>query len=255
MNPQYDFTGKVALVTGAGKGMGLATANAFAASGAAVMLADVDQEAVEQARDQLLAAGHQALAVSCDVADEDEVAAMVETTVRTFGRLDAAFNGAGIQSPATDAADESADAFDLVNAVNLRGVWACMKHELRQMRAQGSGAIVNCSSLGGLVGNPGRAAYHATKHGVIGLTRSAALEYAPRGVRINAICPGTVDTPMVRRMIDDGDLDLDECIASLPIGRLGTADEIADSVLWLCSPGAGFVVGVALPVDGGWTAQ
>jgi NAD(P)-dependent dehydrogenase (short-subunit alcohol dehydrogenase family) len=255
MITRYDFQNKVALVTGAGKGMGLATAIAFAEAGAAVTLADIDEAAVEAARDQLVAAGHQALAVRCDVSDEAEVAAMVSTTVSIYGRLDAAFNGAGVQSPATDAADESAEGFDLVNAINLRGVWACMKHELRQMRTQGSGAIVNCSSLGGLVGNPGRAAYHATKHGVIGLTRSAALEYAPRGVRINAICPGTIDTPMVRRMIDNGDLDLDECIASLPIGRLGTADEIADPVLWLCSPGASFVVGVALPVDGGWTAQ
>ena len=173
----------------------------------------------------------------------------------TFGRLDAAFNNAGIHAPATDAADETAESFDLVTAVNMRGVWACMKHELRQMRAQGSGAIVNCSSLGGLVGNPGRASYHATKHGVLGLTKSAALEYAPRGVRINAVCPGTIDTPMVSRMVRDGDLELDVAVASLPIGRLGTPDEIAASVLWLCSPGASFVVGVALPVDGGWTAQ
>jgi NAD(P)-dependent dehydrogenase (short-subunit alcohol dehydrogenase family) len=179
----------------------------------------------------------------------------VSATVDAFGRLDAAFNNAGIQSPATDAAEETADRFDLVSAINLRGVWASMKHELRQMRAQGSGAIVNCSSLGGLVGNPGRAIYHATKHGVIGLTRSAALEYAPRGVRINAICPGTIETPMVSRMVEEGDLDLDAAIASLPIGRLGTAEEIAAAVLWLCSSGASFVVGVALPVDGGWTAQ
>ena len=255
MEPTYDFNGKVALVTGAGSGMGLATAIAFAESGAAVTLADINQTAVENAKDELTAAGHQALAVRCDVSDEDEVAAMVSATVDAFGRLDAAFNSAGIQSPATDTADERADRFDLVSAINMRGVWACMKHELRQMRAQGSGAIVNCSSLGGLVGVPGRAAYHATKHGVIGLTRSAALEYASRGVRINAICPGTIDTPMVRQMIDDGDLDLDQSIAALPIGRLGTAEEMAASVLWLCSPGAGFVVGVALPVDGGWTAQ
>ena len=130
-----------------------------------------------------------------------------------------------------------------------------MKHELRHMREQGSGAIVNCSSLGGLVGLPGRAAYHASKHGVIGLTRSAALEYAPRGVRVNAICPGTFDTPMVRDMIDKGELELDAAIANQPIGRLGQPEEIAAAVLWLCSPGASFVVGVALPVDGGYTAR
>jgi NAD(P)-dependent dehydrogenase (short-subunit alcohol dehydrogenase family) len=165
-----------------------------------------------------------------------------------------AFNNAGIMLPLADAAEEPAESFDRVTAINMRGVWACMKHELRQMRAQGNGAIVNCSSLGGLVGNPGRAAYHATKHGVLGLTKSAALEYAPRGVRINAICPGTIDTPMVADMRAKGELDLTEAIRAQPIGRLGTADEIAAAVLWLCSPGASFVIGVALPVDGGYTA-
>src|SRR2546422_8959216 len=179
---------------------------------------------------------------------------MVDKTVAAFGRLDVAFNNAGIQAPPTDAADEPAETFDRVNAINLRGVWACMKHELRQMRTQGSGAIVNCSSLGGLVGLPGRAAYHASKHGVLGLTRSAALEYAPRGIRINAVCPGTIYTPMVADMLAKGELDMAEAVRNQPIGRLGTADEIAAAVLWLCSPGASFVVGVALPVDGGYTA-
>jgi NAD(P)-dependent dehydrogenase (short-subunit alcohol dehydrogenase family) len=180
---------------------------------------------------------------------------MVKATVDTFGRLDMAFNNAGIQVPPSDAADEPAEVFDRVNAINLRGVWACMKHELVQMRAQGSGAIVNCSSLGGLVGLPGRAAYHASKHGVIGLTTSAALEYAPRGIRINAVCPGTIETPMVTDMIAKGELNMTEAVANQPIARLGRADEIAASVLWLCSPGASFIVGVALPVDGGYTAR
>ncbi len=255
MNPTYNFSGQVALVTGAGSGMGLATAQAFAAAGAAVVLADVNEAALRTAADSLTAAGHQALAVTCDVSDEGQVAAMVERTVATFGRLDVAFNNAGIMVPPSDAADEPADSFDRVNAINLRGVWACMKHELRQMRAQGSGAIVNCSSLGGLVGLPGRAAYHASKHGVIGLTKSAALEYAPRGVRINAICPGTIETPMVADMIAKGELDVAEAVANQPIGRLGRAEEMAAVVLWLCSPGASFVLGVALPVDGGYTAQ
>src|SRR3954465_12761002 len=170
-------------------------------------------------------------------------------------RLDMAFNNAGIQVPPSDAADEPTENFDRVNAINLRGVWACMKHELNQMRAQGSGAIVNCSSLGGLVGLPGRAAYHASKHGVIGLSKSAALEYAPRGIRINAVCPGTIDTPMVTDMIAQGELDITEATANQPIGRFGTAEEIAAAVLWLCSPGASFVLGVALPVDGGYTAR
>jgi NAD(P)-dependent dehydrogenase (short-subunit alcohol dehydrogenase family) len=255
VNPTYDYTGQVALVTGAGSGMGLATAQAFAEAGAAVVLADIDHDAVHRAADQLTTAGHQTLAVVCDVTDEAQVAAVVDTTVATFGRLDAAFNNAGIQVPPHDAADEPAEVFDRVNAVNARGIWACMKHELRQMRGQGRGAIVNCSSLGGLVGIPGRAAYHASKHAVLGLTSSAALEYAPRGIRINAICPGTIDTPMVANMIAGGELDLEAAIADQPIGRLGRADEIAAAVLWLCSPAADFVVGVALPVDGGYVAR
>jgi NAD(P)-dependent dehydrogenase (short-subunit alcohol dehydrogenase family) len=255
VNPRYDFTGQIALVTGASSGMGLATAQAFAQAGAAVALADINHDALRAATDDLTAAGHQALAITCDVSPEDEVAAMVETTVATFGRLDMAFNNAGIQAPPTDAADETADSFDRVNAINLRGVWACMKHELRQMRGQGSGAIVNCSSLGGLVGLPGRAAYHASKHGVIGLTRSAALEYAPRGIRINAICPGTIETPMVTDMINKGELSIPEAVANQPIGRLGRADEIAAAVLWLSSPAASLIIGVALPVDGGYTAR
>jgi NAD(P)-dependent dehydrogenase (short-subunit alcohol dehydrogenase family) len=255
MNPTYDFTDQVALVTGAGSGMGLSTAQAFAEAGAAVVLADINEAALRAATDGLTAVGHRALGVTCDVSDEDQVAAMVERAVATFGRLDMAFNNAGIQAPPSDAADEPADVFDRVNAINLRGVWACMKHELRQMRAQGSGAIVNCSSLGGLVGLPSRAAYHASKHGVIGLTKSAALEYAPRGIRINAICPGTIETPMVAAMIAKGELNVPEAVANQPIGRLGRAEEIAAAVLWLCSPGASFVLGVALPVDGGYTAR
>lgn len=255
MNPTYDFTGQVAFITGASSGMGLATARAFAASGAAVALADVDEAAVTDVVKNLTDAGHKALALVCDVSDEDQVAAAADRTVDTFGRLDMAYNNAGIQIPPTDAADEPLDQFEKVHAINLRGVWAAMKHELRHMRAQGSGAIVNCSSLGGLVGIPGRASYHFSKHGVIGLTTSAALEYAPRGIRINAICPGTIDTPMVRDMIAKGELDRAEAEGNQPIGRLGTAEEMAQAVLWLCSPGASFVVGVALPVDGGYTAQ
>jgi NAD(P)-dependent dehydrogenase (short-subunit alcohol dehydrogenase family) len=255
MNPTYDFQGQVALVTGASSGMGLTTAEAFAQAGAAVVLADVNETALRKVTDDLTTAGHQALGVACDVSDERQVAAMIERAVGEFGRLDMAFNNAGIMAPPTDAADELAEQFDRVQAINLRGVWTCMKHELRQMRTQGSGAIVNNSSLGGLVGLPGRAAYHASKHGVIGLTKSAALEYAPRGIRINAICPGTIETPMVAEMIANGELSIDDAIANQPIARLGQASEMAAAVLWLCSPAASFVLGVALPVDGGYTAR
>ncbi|MGC5016529.1 glucose 1-dehydrogenase [Streptosporangium sp. DT93] len=255
MNPTYDFTGQVALVTGAGSGMGLATARAFAEAGAAVALTDISTQALDAAAGDLAGGGHQVLALTCDVTDEHQVAAAVDRTVATFGRLDMAYNNAGIQIPPSDAADEAIEVFDRVNAINLRGVWASMKHELRHMRAQGGGAIVNCSSLGGLVGIAGRASYHASKHGVIGLTTSAALEYAPRNIRINAICPGTIDTPMVSDMIAKGELDRAEAEAGQPINRLGTADEIAQAVLWLCSPAASFVIGVALPVDGGYVAR
>jgi NAD(P)-dependent dehydrogenase (short-subunit alcohol dehydrogenase family) len=255
MEPVYDFNGQVALVTGAAKGMGLATAQAFAANGASVMLADIDGDLAAREAEQIVGAGGVATATACDVADETQVAAMVDLAVARYGRLDMAFNNAGIQVPPSDAADEPLESFERVTAINQRGVWACMKHELRIMRAQGSGAIVNCSSLGGLVGLPQRAAYHGTKHAVIGMTKSAGVEYAPRGIRINAICPGTIDTPMVQDMLA-GQADAMEVIMKeQPIGRLGRAEEIAAAVLWLCSPAASFVIGAALPVDGGFTAH
>jgi NAD(P)-dependent dehydrogenase (short-subunit alcohol dehydrogenase family) len=238
VNPTYDFSGQVAVVTGASSGMGLATAEAFAAAGAAVVLVDINEQALKAATEKLTSAGRETLGLVCDVSDEAQVAAAIERTVADFGRLDMAFNNAGIQVPPSDAADETAENFDRVNGINLRGVWACMKHELRQMRTQGSGAIVNCSSLGSLVGLPSRAAYHASKHGVIGLTRSAAMEYAPRGIRINAVCPGTINTPMVSDMLKEQADAMKEIMRDQPIGRLGESEEIASAVLWLCSPGA-----------------
>jgi NAD(P)-dependent dehydrogenase (short-subunit alcohol dehydrogenase family) len=220
MNP-LDFTGKVALVTGASSGMGLAAAHAFAEAGAAVVLADLNANAVQDAAEQLTAAGHQVLGLACDVADEDQVAATVAQTVAAFGRLDAAFNNAGIQIAYASIAEEEASDFDRLNGVNYRGIWAAMKHELRQMRSQGSGAIVNCSSIGGLIGGPGRAAYHASKHAVIGLTKCAAKEYGPHGIRINTLCPGTINTPMVADMVATGALDQDRAVEAIPLGRLG----------------------------------
>jgi len=249
------FKDKVALVTGAGSGIGLATARAFAEAGASVALADVHEESVRAAAEDLVSAGGNALGICCDVADEAQVAAMVEQTVSTFGRLDAAYNNAGIQSPIAETADADGEEFDRVIAINLRGVWNCMKYELLHMRDQGSGAIVNCSSIGGLVGIADRGVYHASKHGVLGLTRSAALEYASRGIRINAVCPGIIETPMVEGMMVSEKEAMKKLMENVPIGRLGQAKEIADAVLWLCGPGASFVIGHALVVDGGYTVR
>ncbi len=252
---KFCFENKVALVTGAASGMGLATAKAFAEAGAAVALADVNGDGARAAADALVAAGHKAIGIRCDVADLDEVEAMVRETVSTFGRLDMAFNNAGVQSPVAETADADPKDYDFVMGVNLRGVWNCMKHELLQMRKQGSGAIVNNSSLGGLVGIAERGIYHASKHGVVGLTKSAGLEYAAKGIRINAVCPGIIETPMVMGMLESQPEAMAALLKEVPMGRLGRAEEIADAVLWLCSPASSFVIGHALPVDGGYTVR
>lgn len=250
------FENKVALVTGAASGLGLATAKSFAESGASVALADWNEEAVRSAAKELSAQGHKALAIRCDVSDDADVEAMVEQTVAAFGHLDAAYNNAGVQNILAETADATREDFDRVTSINLRGVWCCMKFELRQMRKQGSGAIVNCSSIGGLVGGAGRGTYHAAKYGVLGLTTSAALEYAAKGIRINAVCPGLIQTPMSEQMAANGQADaLDAMLKDVPIARLGRPEEIADAVLWLCSSASGFVVGHALTVDGGYTIR
>jgi NAD(P)-dependent dehydrogenase (short-subunit alcohol dehydrogenase family) len=247
------FENKVALVTGAASGMGLAAAKAFAEAGAAVVLADFREEVVKAEAQKLAAAGHKAIAVRCDVSDDAQVAAMVERTVAEFGRLDAAFNNAGVMSHRAPTAVSTREDWDRVIGINLRGVWSCMKYELRQMERQGSGAIVNNASVGALTGNPGIGSYIASKHGVVGLTRTAALEYVKHGIRVNAVNPGLIDTQVARDVVSGNEQAYEEIAKHVPIGRAGRPEEIASAVLWLCSPGASYVVGHALTVDGGMT--
>jgi NAD(P)-dependent dehydrogenase (short-subunit alcohol dehydrogenase family) len=250
-----DFTGKVALVTGAASGMGLAAAQAFAEAGAAVVLADFREDVVKSEAQSLAAAGHKVIAIRCDVSDETQVKQMVERTVSEFGRLDAAFNNAGVMARIAQTADSMREDWDRVIGINLRGVWSCMKYELRQMERQGSGAIVNNASVGALTGNPGIGSYIASKHGVVGLTRTAALEYIKHGIRVNAVNPGLIDTQVARDVVSGDEQAYAEIAKHVPIGRAGRPEEIASAVLWLCSSGASYVVGQALTVDGGMTVQ
>src|SRR5579872_1577914 len=254
---EISFEGQVALVTGAASGLGLATAIAFAESGASVVLADVNEKQVQEAAKKLADKGRKAVGVRCDVSNDADVETMVKKTVATFGRLDAAYNNAGIQNVLADTADSPRDDYDRVMGVNLRGVWSCMKFELQVMRKQGSGAIVNCSSLGGLIGGNQRGTYHAAKHGVIGFTKSAALEYATRGIRVNAVCPGMIQTPMSDKMIAEGQgPELDKMLQTfVPMKRLGRPEEIAAAVLWLCSDKASYVTGQSISVDGGYVMR
>jgi NAD(P)-dependent dehydrogenase (short-subunit alcohol dehydrogenase family) len=252
-NDKGRFAGKVAFVTGAGSGMGRTTALAFAREGAAVAAADIAEHGSQETVRMIEEGGGQALAVHCDVSRADDVKAALGRSVDAFGKLDIAFNNAGIEQPLRATAELTEEEWDRIIAINLRGVFVCMKYEIPLMLEQGAGAIVNTSSGAGVKGFADQAAYTAAKHGVIGLTRSAALDYAPFNIRVNAICPGIIDTEMMQRFTGGTAAGRDRVIAQEPIGRMGTPDEIAAAALWLCSDAASFVVGHALVVDGGQT--
>ena len=242
---------KVALVTGAAMGIGLACAETFAKAGYVTVLADIN-EPKEQA-ENLIKQGYKAVAYRCDVSDTEAVREMIEWIVATYGRLDAAHNNAGIQTPQRPMAEITDEEFDRTVAVDLKGVWNCMRYEIIQMLKQDGGAIVNTSSQGGVTGFPGQAAYIACKHAVIGLTRTAAIDYAAKGIRINAVCPGVIRTPMAEDLLSRNPSLEKELVRDIPAGRMGKPEEIANAVLWLCSPQASFVDGHALLVDGAFS--
>lgn len=247
--------GKVALVTGGGSGIGRESALLFGAEGARVWVSDVDEARASDTAQAICAAGGDAVASGVDVRDEALVVAMVKGCVAHFGSLDCALNNAGVSGPQAALHEVGASDWSRTLAVNLTGVFLCMKHEIPEMQRRGAGAIVNMASGAGLIGTPGLSAYCATKHGVLGLTKTAALENARTGVRVNAVCPGSIDTPMLRAAMDLGDGVADMIRASMPIGRLGEPREIAEAAVWLCSDRASLVTGTSMGVDGGAIAR
>lgn len=248
------FNGKVAFVTGGGSGIGRVTAQAFAREGASVAVVGHTSEDNAETVRLIEGAGGRAIAVTCDVTRSTDIESAVHKTLDTFGRLDFAFNNAGIEQPVTPILDVTDDEWNRVLDVNLRGVFLCMKHQLPPMLRQGGGVIINTSSGAGVMGIPGQGAYAASKFGLIGLTKSVALDYAAQNIRVNAICPGIIDTPMMDRFTGDTREGRERVIAQEPVGRMGRPEEIASAVIWMCSDNAAFLVGHALVMDGGQTA-
>ena len=252
-NDDESFAGKVAFVTGAANGIGRAAALAFAREGAAVVAADLSEHGNQETARMIEEAGGRALAIKCDVSRDNDVKAALEKTIETFGRLDFDFNNAGVEQPITPAADLTEEQWDRIVDINLRSVFLCMKHEIPLLLQQGGGAIVNTSSGAGVKGIAGQAAYCAAKFGIVGLTKAAALDYAKSNIRVNVVCPGIIDTPMMDRFSGGTPEGRERVIGQEPVGRMGKAEEIAAAVVWLCSDAAAFVVGHAMVIDGGQT--